>query len=61
MESLYIKGCPKCRGDVVVDRDIHGRFFRCLQCGLLRDVAPEPVADTSERVEVAPGRELKAA
>ena len=61
MENLYFKACPKCGGDVVVDRDPHGRFFKCLQCGLLRDVAPEPVAGTSERVEVVPDRELEAA
>ena len=62
MDTLYLKACPKCRGDVMVDSDPYGSFFKCLQCGLLRDVAPEPVVGASdEKVEVMPVRELEAA
>lgn len=61
MGSLYIKACRKCGGDVVVGRDPHGKFFKCLQCELLRNVALEPLAGSSERVEVVPDRELEAA
>jgi hypothetical protein len=35
---LYIKSCPRCRGDVHVDRDSWGAFAKCLQCGFSRDV-----------------------
>ena len=34
----FFKACPKCCGDMYVDRDSDGTFFECLQCGLLRDV-----------------------
>lgn len=34
----FFKACPKCCGDMYVDRDVHGTFVECLQCGLLRDV-----------------------
>ena len=61
METLYFKACPKCGGDVIVDRDPYGRFFKCMQCGLLRDVAPEPVVRGPAKVEVTPERELEAA
>lgn len=30
---LWIKGCPKCGGDMYRDRDIMGHYRQCLQCG----------------------------
>ncbi len=33
---LKINGCPKCRGDVLVDKDEQGPYEECLQCGYLR-------------------------
>ena len=36
---MFLKACPKCRGDVVLDKDLYGRYVRCLQCGFLRDTA----------------------
>ncbi len=27
------KGCPKCKGDMLVDRDLDGWYGWCLQCG----------------------------
>ena len=35
---FYLKGCPKCRGDLFFEKDFYGSFFRCLQCGLIADV-----------------------
>ena len=35
---LFLKACPKCHGDMYVNRDVYGKFIECLQCGLLRDV-----------------------
>ena len=37
-QMILLKGCPKCSGDLIIDRDTFGRYFKCLQCGLLRDV-----------------------
>jgi DNA-directed RNA polymerase subunit M/transcription elongation factor TFIIS len=31
--GLWIKGCPKCGGDLYSDRDIMGYYRQCLQCG----------------------------
>ncbi len=28
-----LKGCPRCGGDVFLDRDYDGWFEECLQCG----------------------------
>jgi hypothetical protein len=34
----FFKACPKCQGDMHLNRDSYGAFVKCLQCGLLRDV-----------------------
>ena len=31
--GLWIKGCPRCGGDLYSDRDIMGYYRQCLQCG----------------------------
>lgn len=36
--ALFLKGCPRCGGDLSLTRDIHGRYISCLQCGLLKDI-----------------------
>ncbi len=33
-----LKSCPKCRGDLFMDRDTEGSFEHFLQCGYSRDV-----------------------
>ena len=38
---LFFKACPKCPGDMQVNRDQYGEFIECLQCGLLRDIDDE--------------------
>ncbi len=35
---LKFKYCPRCRGDIVFDRDFYGLYEQCLQCGYLRDI-----------------------
>jgi hypothetical protein len=30
---FWLKGCPRCGGDLYRDRDIYGQFVACLQCG----------------------------
>ena len=37
MEQIFFKACPKCKGDIVTDHDIYGRYIRCLQCGRSED------------------------
>ncbi len=61
---LRLKGCPKCGGDVLVDRAFEGEDV-CLQCGFrntrtpasVRDHPDQPtrrVAVTGERTELRP-------
>ena len=52
---VYLKSCPKCRGDLTVAQDGYGAFISCLQCGFMRDIdvknvfkpAPAPAAAAS--------------
>lgn len=30
---LWSKSCPRCRGDLALDRDLDGWFIGCIQCG----------------------------
>jgi hypothetical protein len=32
------KSCPKCNGDVFLEKDSSGWYERCLQCGYNRDL-----------------------
>lgn len=29
---LYLKACPRCKGDVQLGEDYYGRYMECLQC-----------------------------
>lgn len=35
---FILKSCPKCKGDVHINRDWFGCYKQCLQCGLMEDV-----------------------
>ena len=38
---FYFKACPKCRGDLTLEKDAYGDFLKCMQCGILIDVKVE--------------------
>lgn len=50
---MYLRACLRCHGDVFLDRDKYGAFFKCLQCGFSRDLpaADKPRQSTSARVD----------
>ena len=33
-----LKGCPRCKGALVVELDHFGWYEECIQCGYLRDL-----------------------
>ena len=38
-EVLKLKSCPRCKkGDITLDRDHHGWYEYCFQCGYMRDL-----------------------
>ena len=47
-EVIRLKSCPKCKtGDVTIDRDHHGWYEYCIQCGYMSDVVT--VAESGQR------------
>lgn len=39
MEKSNIdRRCPKCGGNLYIDKDYHGWYEQCLQCSYLRDL-----------------------
>ena len=38
MKLWRFKSCPRCRGDVFLEKDIYGWYEQCLQCGYLKDM-----------------------
>jgi len=49
--ALWIKGCPRCGGDLYSDRDVMGYYRQCMQCGFTfyeqrrRPSRPLPASD----------------
>ena len=39
---IWFKACPKCRrGDIVLQRDFHGSYLSCMQCGFTKDLGEQ--------------------
>jgi len=38
MANWKLKSCPRCDGDMFIDRDLYGWSEHCLQCGYVRDL-----------------------
>ena len=35
---IKLKSCPRCGGDIIIDRDHHGWYEDCMYCGYERDL-----------------------
>jgi ssDNA-binding Zn-finger/Zn-ribbon topoisomerase 1 len=35
---LRLKSCPRCKGDILMDRDHFGWYEQCIQCGYQEDL-----------------------
>jgi len=38
---MLFKACPRCKGDMHVNRDIYGDYKECLYCGFMEDIPNE--------------------
>ena len=43
---FYFKACPKCQGDLTLEKDAYGEYKKCLQCGTLIDVRGLDIGDS---------------
>ena len=35
---ISFRKCPRCNGDILLDKDHFGWYIECLQCGYLQDL-----------------------
>ena len=35
---MFLKGCPKCSGDMHLNKDLYGQYVTCFQCGYMKNV-----------------------
>ena len=38
MRVMRFKSCPRCKGDIRLDRDHYGWYEECIQCGYMHDL-----------------------
>jgi len=61
MAIWRLKSCPRCRGDMFLDRDNTGWYEECLQCGHLVELEPtsisreQQLADKEKELALAGG------
>ena len=48
---IGFKGCPKCHGDLYLNKDMYGKYISCLQCGYMKDLPPESMELKESAVE----------
>jgi hypothetical protein len=41
VKMLWLKGCPRCHGDLFLERDIGASYVVCIQCGYTLSEAQE--------------------
>jgi len=51
---LRFNKCPKCKGNIMLDKDQYGWYEQCLQCGYLHDMdiqaTSKPVSTVYEEI-----------
>ena len=54
---MWLKGCPKCHGDLMAAEDMYGPYIYCLQCGYAHDLEKEknPLPPPETHTETGPG------
>lgn len=56
---MWLKGCPKCAGDLVAEEDEYTSYVKCLQCGRTLTAVEEErlkALSTAAREREAAGR-----
>lgn len=51
MRISTLGGCPKCKGFLMLEKDMHGLYQQCLQCGYIRDLVTVDSIDEQEVAE----------
>ena len=55
MSKWKLKSCPRCGGDLLIEKDLYGWNEKCFQCSFSRDlkesVKSEKVSDLTDKTE----------
>lgn len=54
-----LKKCPRCSGDTFMEKDEHGWYEQCLQCGYygdLKEIEVKPELSATEKKPTRTGR-----
>ena len=41
LAMVMFKACPRCMGDMHVNKDMYGEYRECLMCGFMADIAKQ--------------------
>lgn len=52
MAIWQLKNCPRCTGDIFVQREIDGWYGECLKCGYRRDVTNLVTVNTVGQIKI---------
>jgi len=57
MPKWRLKGCPRCGGDLLIEKDIlYGWYEKCIQCSFSRDlkelIKSEAVSDLTDGAQI---------
>ena len=53
-----MKGCPRCKGDVFIDRRDNIWFEQCLQCGYKREMQNVKVHHLTDKISDVDGKKI---
>ena len=51
MARWRVKGCPRCHGDMFIDRDLDSWYEQCLQCSYRMEMKPLRVKEPMTAVD----------
>jgi len=62
MVRWRLKSCPRCGGDLLIDRDLDHWYEQCLQCSFRKELKPvheykEPIVISDTQSNREPGTE----
>jgi len=52
-------GCPKCKGFLMLEKDMHGLYQECLQCGYVHELETNAWTDERQAEEEMNGEALQ--
>ena len=59
---MRLKSCPRCKGNLILERDQYGWYEQCMQCGHISDLknmveTPQPMVKVKKKKPEADKRD----